>query len=263
MTEHVDVQRQNFVKPADAAKRVSYTPDYITRLAREGKIDAVKDGRQWLVDLDSLKLFSLEVEADKRRRQEALREERRIEKIVHAFSVLDTTKEIQMPRVTSLALLEATAVMICFVLFGGLLYSVHDSKIALSNVTDSFENVSGEFQNAFAFGAMSDWWDVFFDPGLSTEIIKAERLTSPNSIAHVDNQDVKAVPVFENGTRAILVPIPEVVTSDLGTLLADSFSDVVAVDFVDARNGTVTPVFRERGGSEHQFKLVQSASAKN
>lgn len=36
------------------ANKVSYSRDYITRLAREGKILATHVGRQWFVDLDSL-----------------------------------------------------------------------------------------------------------------------------------------------------------------------------------------------------------------
>jgi len=47
-------------KARDAAALVSYSPDYVSRLAREGKILAEQRGRDWYVDIDSLKLFVLE-----------------------------------------------------------------------------------------------------------------------------------------------------------------------------------------------------------
>lgn len=41
----------------EAAELVSYSRDYITRLAREKKITAIYVGRQWFVDLKSLKAY--------------------------------------------------------------------------------------------------------------------------------------------------------------------------------------------------------------
>ncbi|MAZ30027.1 hypothetical protein CL655_01960 [bacterium] len=69
-------QRNQFLTAREAAKYVTYSADYISRLAREGKLLAEQRGRQWYVSLDALKRFSLEQQAEQRARQELLREQR-------------------------------------------------------------------------------------------------------------------------------------------------------------------------------------------
>ncbi|MEZ4200767.1 MAG: hypothetical protein R3B69_04305 [Candidatus Paceibacterota bacterium] len=53
-----------FIPAREGALLVGYSPDYVARLAREGKVVAKRVGRAWHVDHDSLKLFTLEVEAE-------------------------------------------------------------------------------------------------------------------------------------------------------------------------------------------------------
>lgn len=70
------VQTDAFVSVKDATSLVSYSSDYIARLARQGKIVAEQRGRAWFISPDSLKRFSLEQQAEQRARQAALKEER-------------------------------------------------------------------------------------------------------------------------------------------------------------------------------------------
>src|SRR6056297_3605546 len=82
---HADIEKKvvkhpnqgaRFVSAKAAAAHIDYTPDYISRLAREGKVVAEQRGRTWYVSLESLKLFSLQQAEEQRARQRALKEQR-------------------------------------------------------------------------------------------------------------------------------------------------------------------------------------------
>lgn len=64
----------------EAEKVVSYSRDYITKLAREHKIFATYVGRQWFVDLESLKQYEKFSLFEQDARNRLLSEERKIEK---------------------------------------------------------------------------------------------------------------------------------------------------------------------------------------
>ena len=57
MRDQLHINDQTFFVVRVAASKVSYSKDYITRLAREKKIRAVHISRQWYVDLDTLKQY--------------------------------------------------------------------------------------------------------------------------------------------------------------------------------------------------------------
>lgn len=62
-----------------AADAVLYSPDYITRLAREHKVAAVRLGRKWFVHIESLQAYASVQELEQTIRQKQLREQRRHE----------------------------------------------------------------------------------------------------------------------------------------------------------------------------------------
>lgn len=65
-----------------AADATGYSRDYITRLAREGKVIASQIGRQWYVDLDSLKEYEEATALEQKARQQQLSEERKQERSI-------------------------------------------------------------------------------------------------------------------------------------------------------------------------------------
>lgn len=79
MSSALEIDGKTFYPIKTVASKVSYSRDYITRLAREGKIHATNVGRQWFVDLESLNSYceSSSIEADLRKKR--LSEERKIE----------------------------------------------------------------------------------------------------------------------------------------------------------------------------------------
>src|SRR5690606_14753906 len=67
---------QNYISVKEAAAISSYDTAYVTRLAQKGRIKAIKDGRQWLIDANSLRDFVREINSRKEARKNQLREER-------------------------------------------------------------------------------------------------------------------------------------------------------------------------------------------
>jgi hypothetical protein len=64
-----------------AVNEVSYSRDYVTRLAREGKIAASLIGRQWFVDPQSLKNYEQQSHIESELRKTQLSEERKAEQL--------------------------------------------------------------------------------------------------------------------------------------------------------------------------------------
>ena len=83
MTEAVEINGKKLLPIKQAVSKVSYSRDYVTRLAREGKIVAINVGRQWFVDMASLESYSQASEAELEIRKKRLSEERRQEKNLH------------------------------------------------------------------------------------------------------------------------------------------------------------------------------------
>ncbi len=63
--------------------KVSYSRDYVTRLARENKIEAVHVGRQWFINLQSLEQYMELTSAENELRKQKLSAERKREKEIY------------------------------------------------------------------------------------------------------------------------------------------------------------------------------------
>ncbi len=117
MSSALQIDGKNLYPIKDAAEFVSYSRDYVTRLAREEKITASLVGRQWFVDVDSLKSYAessaVEQELRKKQLSEQRKRERQIRDAVEKQNTLHLKKAKGMH-------LRATAVA-CLVLGFGLL----------------------------------------------------------------------------------------------------------------------------------------------
>lgn len=81
MSSSLEINGTELQSIRSAAERTGYSRDYITRLAREGKIVASQIGRQWFVDFDSLKEYATAVANEQTLRHQQLSEERRRERL--------------------------------------------------------------------------------------------------------------------------------------------------------------------------------------
>jgi excisionase family DNA binding protein len=50
--------RTEWVTTAEAVELTGYSPHHIRRLARNGQIEGIKMGREWLIHLDSLRAYT-------------------------------------------------------------------------------------------------------------------------------------------------------------------------------------------------------------
>ncbi len=82
MATPIEIDGVNLLPIKDAAKVVSYTRDYVARLAREQKIVAEQVNRQWFVDIISLKNFAEAALLEQAIRKQQLSLERKREQVV-------------------------------------------------------------------------------------------------------------------------------------------------------------------------------------
>ena len=244
-------ESQKYVSPREAAMRIGYTSDYVTRLAREGKIAAQRNGKKWIIDLESLKLFSLQVEADKRTRSEELREERLHER----YRVLKDAREdalaSQVEVSTKFALLQTVAVVAIIFVTAHVVWFAVESDIdttALANgVASVGENISETIlepipnlfsQTANSVSATQAEWPS-----------KQQGFDVPPRVTQSDDPDFGGV-IF----------ISESENRERVAAIRGTFSDEVEVDFESDEAGVITPVFREREGDSYRFRLEQVES---
>ena len=83
MSESIEIHGKEYATSTELARRVSYTSDYIGRLAREKKINAAQVHRRWYIQTDSLMAFIDTSELNKKERSDALKTQRNKERAVH------------------------------------------------------------------------------------------------------------------------------------------------------------------------------------
>lgn len=88
MTGALEINGKKLLGVKEAAKAVSYSRDHITRLARENKIVATHIGRNWYIDINSLKSYEEVSRTEQEIRKRHLSEERRRD--LHVKEVLET-----------------------------------------------------------------------------------------------------------------------------------------------------------------------------
>jgi hypothetical protein len=211
-----------FVSAKTAAEHIDYTPDYISRLAREGKVAAEQRGRTWYVSLESLKLFSLQQAEEQRARQRALKEQRLREYAAKQRTALATRATMQLETQALSAALAAGAVGMCLFVLGTLGWVVVREELQLAQLYTGAETVWSELGQVFG---------VF----------------SLESVAEVD---APAIPA--NQVRIIDGAL---VVSE-GVSLSDAFSDPVTVSEVGGDRAVITPVFNAETGAQYQLEVT-------
>lgn len=121
-----EVDGRNLCSVKESLTAVSYSGDYVTRLAREGKIFAKLVGRQWFVDLDSLRTYEsnsrIEQVLKSRHMSEDLRKEHQVRESVNAKLLFRIEKAQSTHKK---AMLTAVCVLMFGLSFG---YMAYDSS---------------------------------------------------------------------------------------------------------------------------------------
>lgn len=124
MSTQVEINGDTFLPIKDAAKLVSYSKDYVARLAREQKIVATQIGRQWFIDTASLKNFAEVAGVEQTIRKQQLSLERKREQTVREEVVAIKKKKIGKVKLVKVrAQLAATMALSLGLMIGGAVYT--------------------------------------------------------------------------------------------------------------------------------------------
>lgn len=80
MSTSFQIDNKTMKVVSTAAAAVGYSSDYVTKLARDKKINAVQVGRQWFVDESSLQAYVEQSIAEQKIRQQQLSKARKVER---------------------------------------------------------------------------------------------------------------------------------------------------------------------------------------
>lgn len=265
MTAHQEISQkidENFVPIREAAKRVSYTSDYVARLAREGKINAKRDGRNWLVELDSLKLFSLQAKADAIRKQEALKIQRRIEIATAQIVANSDDLKVQDHTKRHSAVLEAAVLTVCLSMVVLLIQVSLSAGFKSGDWKRGISLVGAQTQSAFALGSLPnlklpDWLWFFRYEKTNTIISAEENNLEANTVTQTASAEKLYPAQIDTTSDTLLISAPTNSLAEEVKYVKDSFSDEVLVEFVDSRNGTVTAEFVSGETEDYPFRLVK------
>lgn len=240
--------QKNYLPAKEVASLVGYTPDYVTRLAREQKVAAERRGRQWFVDADSVKLFLLEAEDKKRTRSTQIRDERFSERAKFHNQVVEEKIALAIHSTSYVAFLQTAIFGLCLFVSVNLIWFSIEENLHVERISDGVSSIGSTLKEqiiepipnaldqvaAFAFSADSHPDDAVYVAPAGTDTTDSH---SP---------DFQGVILLDD----------EQVTDEKLHELRSSFSDEVRVEFDDRDTGVVTPVFRGNEGDSYRFLLV-------
>ncbi|MDC1205225.1 helix-turn-helix domain-containing protein [Candidatus Pacebacteria bacterium] len=253
MTDVYTFEGEDYLKTTEASRLVGYSPDYVTKLAREQKINARQVGRYWYIEPDSLKLFSLTAEAEKRKRKGQLREERIKERAVVFLNADESTLLSQIKKTKFHALAQTGVIAVCLFIVCNLVWSSLESRINVPFLFSGLTQIGSELSEvmlepipnflsqvasyAFIKVPIDEPRAVVFDPTLYDKVSSEE-------------SDFQGVVVFEENAEKTRVAIDEI---------KEAFSDEVNIEFKNHESVLITPVFREHDGDTHRFLLIPAS----
>lgn len=215
--------QKNMMVAREAADMVGYSLDYVSRLAREEKIIGERRGRQWFVDVESLKLFSLEAKAEQRKRQEQLREDRKVELLAVQKKILADKQAESITAFPTVAVGKVSVLMLSLALLMTLSWNAYDARLNLQALTIGALDITSLFQSVFAPSvAIEDEVVINESRGLRSEQRGMVVFDADEAVANV----------------------------------AETFSDQVEVEFTDEHSGVIRPQFRDADEIEYQFLMV-------
>jgi hypothetical protein len=241
MEAEIEIDGKKLSPIKEASAEVSYSRDYVTRLAREGKIVATLIERKWYVDTDSLKSYESQSLAEAQLRKAHLSEERKQEQNFHKAKEQLEAKRVQKHQHVR----RKAVVMAGFVLSLGLFSGVAGQVVFSTQLA----SVSGEALSLQNFqpanSAQADAADVVF----------LDEPTVPT--ATFSTKEVQELDVTQNGI--LILP------SKSATSPEEVFSDEVRIETASSgiRSAVVVSANKDVPAREVPFVLVPVKSQQN
>lgn len=253
MPKTYNVDDRDLVTTQEAAKIFNYTSDYITKLAREGKIEACKKSRQWFVSLDSIRQFCLKTQEERDVRSQEIREERLRERqerkeateLPELLSVWQSST-YAFVHTTHVALVQTMVILVLGLLVGVSGYGILNSEriTQQASVIESAERIAVAL---FTFISPQAEEEV-----VSVEVVSESDLTSSHGTESQGSSTAAGTP------GSLIVAPYEILTDAQVAEIRNSFSDEVnvSVDPMNPDSGIIVPRFRERSGDRYRFLIA-------
>jgi len=268
MSHQITVNDKTFEPSSLLAEQFNYSVDYISKLAREGKVEATRVGRQWFIERDSLKNFVEAITAKKEADRKRLREERKRE---HQAATTGQSTNSSTTAGVAPQGMSAPAPAATVRALAPQKYTLSRNGLPVSRFFDIASAMTGTALVLVA-GVLGG---IALMPTQFLALIGGnERALVIPGAEHVERTTAvpgAAVTALDRSVPAPSVPatLPASTTLERGVVVLDSgvsaeeierikasFSDEVEVEFTSEDQGIITPVFREGHGSEYQFLMV-------
>ena len=259
MSSSIQFEEKEYLSSKEAGRVSGYTNDYISRLAREGKIDAHRVGTQWFVEPKSLDAFLQFAQKARETRKELLRAERQKERtnfsrpgtpvLVSAMPFptpvsvrpFDFSAEQSAAHQTALlAVLSGVALAMLLVLLPPTLSEQNSASFASAiHELEQTSFLDGMFPH-FSLSAFGDMISSRFFGKLFVTTDAPTTLSQPAA-----------------GELEGVVVMPSTTPEKTLESVRSSFSDNVEVTLdKGGRSGVIKPVFKEGVGNTYRFVMV-------
>jgi excisionase family DNA binding protein len=242
MSTQIEINGSSLISIKDAAKRVSYSRDYVVRLAREQKIVASQIGRQWFVDLSSLQNFAKSVELEQSVRKQSLSHERKRERAVKLeLDALHSNVESIKHKSRTHSLV-AVALVLTFGLFSGI--ALQETSLVTTSELPNIKNISA----TVSYPSVENVKESL------PEIVEPQAATLYTTVMEyplfVDESKVR--PMKNNPEGVFVLANEGVVRSELE--VEALFSDDVQVEFIGNNDGVIS--LEREGGEVVEYPFV-------
>jgi hypothetical protein len=247
MSTQLEINGVTLLPIKEAAALVSYSRDYVAKLARERKIVATQMNRQWFVDVVSLRSFaevaSLEAEV---RKQQLSAERKREQTLKQQVSEIRLAKKSHLKRARVRAPLVASLVLFLGLATGGVFYSadlIMSGTYGQDFITQSVTNPAN-VQLADADG------EVGFKSATAEPVAIYTEVTEVTEVPlFIESAEVRAMTEAEG-----ILLLSEGATIESVDDIKSLFSDEVDIEMLSERDGVVT--YRRSDGTESNFPFV-------
>ncbi len=254
MSSQVEINGVSFLPIKDAAKLVSYSRDYVARLARERKILATQIGRQWFVDSVSLNNFAEVALLEQSVRKQQLSHERKHEQAIKQAITAHKNVVVQKQRRGRVQSLVMALLVLGFGLTtGAVVYT-------MSQVLP----VAIQVPNLARLGAIAPSLPADEDSGYALADAQATMLyTDTTVIEHplfVNEAETRAMSI--GNTEGVMLLARDTTLGDAPAVAA-LFSDEVEVEFAADSTGVITYTYEDGTTAEYPFVSVPVGAATN
>lgn len=227
MSEQVVVGDITYLSSSLVASKFGYSLDYVSRLAREGRVEATRVGKKWFVEPSSVGRFIEESKLKKAKVSAELSatRKRELKNGESSNAVFFERSELRPRKNIALALAGSSMVMVAG-LFAGVLYNPHIT-------------------------IFSEWNSSTIQLGAPQVVVSTDEklVEQAKNINYFDSRFVS------NSPTAGMVVFSGTTTADTEKKVKRSFSDEVKIQFMSSSTGRVTPLFRG-GKSEGEYNFV-------